>query len=219
MNIVLLGIPGSGKGTQCDLLSKKLNIPQISTGQLLRDLLKTGTHHLATEIKSTMIAGQLVSDEIMIEILTDRIKQDDCKQGFLLDGFPRTMAQGKMLHDNEIRLDYVFELIVDEQEIVKRLHGRLIHRPSGRVYNINSNPPKAAGLDDVTGEPLIARLDDGADTVIHRMQVYRTQTEPLMHYYKTLCHNNDPLVGFAQKIIGNQPVKSLHRHLMGLIVI
>jgi adenylate kinase len=217
MNIIILGIPGSGKGTQCDLLSKKLMIPAISTGHILRQVIKGASTPTSREIKKTMVSGQLVSDEIMIQLVTKRLQEDDCKKGFLLDGFPRTMAQGQMLYANKIRIDYVFELMVSAQEVQKRMHGRLIHRPSGRIYNMHSNPPQQSGLDDITGEPLCARLDDDAKTVLHRLDIYHQQTEPLIEFYKSLKEQNDVLIGSIHKIIGTQPVTTLHRHLLNLI--
>lgn len=184
MRIVLLGGPGAGKGTQAGLLIQHFNIPQISTGDMLRTAIAAGTP-LGLSAKAIMDAGELVSDEIMIGLVQERLQQKDCGRGFLLDGFPRTIAQAEALKNTGIKLDHVLEIAVNDEEIVKRISGRRIHPASGRIYHIEYNPPKVAGMDEVTGEPLVLRDDDREETIRKRLAVYHQQTEPLIQYYKT----------------------------------
>jgi adenylate kinase len=183
MRIVLLGPPGSGKGTQSQLLAKKFQIPQISTGDMLRAAVKSETP-LGLAVKSVMEAGKLVSDETMINLVKERITQPDCQSGFILDGFPRTLAQAEAVTHQKIHLDYVIELQVDDEKIIERMSGRLIHSTSGRIYHRIYHPPKTPGLDDVTQEPLIQRKDDQEETIRERLSVYHRQTKPLIQYYK-----------------------------------
>ena len=182
MRIILLGAPGAGKGTQAQFIKEKYNIPQISTGDMLRAAVKAGTE-LGLQAKQKMDAGELVSDDIIIGIVKERVKEADCANGYLLDGFPRTIPQADAMRDNNIDVDYVVEIDVDHEEIVKRLSGRRVHPASGRVYHVTYNPPKEAGKDDVTGEPLIQRDDDKEDTIRRRLAVYVEQTKPLIAYY------------------------------------
>lgn len=182
MRIILLGAPGAGKGTQAQFIKEKYNIPQISTGDMLRAAVKAGTE-LGLQAKQKMDAGELVSDDIIIGIVKERVKEADCANGYLLDGFPRTIPQADAMRDNNIDVDYVVEIDVDHEEIVKRLSGRRVHPASGRVYHVTYNPPKEAGKDDVTGEPLIQRDDDKEDTIRRRLAVYVEQTKPLIEYY------------------------------------
>lgn len=183
MRLVLLGCPGAGKGTQAKFITEKYNIPQISTGDILRAAVNAGTT-LGKQVKQTMDAGHLVSDDIMIQLVKERIAWPDCHNGFLLDGYPRTIPQAESLRENGITLDCVVEIKVPDPELIKRLSGRRIHPVSGRVYHLEYNPPKNEGKDDLTGEPLIQRLDDQEDTIRNRLTVYHKQTSPLVDYYK-----------------------------------
>ena len=183
MRAILLGGPGSGKGTQARFITEKFCIPQISTGDMLRAAVSEGTP-LGVEAKKIMDAGQLVSDQIMLGLIKERIVFDDCKNGFLLDGFPRTIAQADGLAEMGINIDHVIELSVDDEEIVRRLSGRRIHLGSGRTYHIEFNPPLRDNLDDETGEPLVQRKDDSEETVRKRLAVYHEQTKPLVGYYR-----------------------------------
>jgi len=182
MKLILLGGPGAGKGTQAGYITKKYNIPQISTGDMLRAAVKAGTP-MGLEAKKVMDAGGLVTDEIILGLVKDRIAEDDCKNGFLFDGFPRTLPQADALKDQGVEIDAVVEIDVDDEEIVKRMSGRRVHLASGRTYHIVFNPPKVGGKDDETGEDLIQRDDDQEDTVKKRLDVYHEQTEPLIAYY------------------------------------
>ena len=182
MRIILLGSPGSGKGTQAQFITEKFAIPQISTGDMLRAAVREGTP-LGIEAKKVMDAGGLVSDDIILGLIKERIAQSDCKNGYLLDGFPRTIAQAEGLEKMGVELDYVIEIAVDDEEIIKRMSGRRVHMASGRSYHVVFNPPKVAGLDDVTGEPLIQRDDDTDETVRKRLNVYHEQTKPLVGFY------------------------------------
>lgn len=186
MRIMLLGSPGSGKGTQAKFITERFGIPQISTGDMLRAAVREGTP-LGVEAKKIIDAGQLVSDDIILELIRERIAQPDCQRGFLLDGFPRTIAQAEGLQEMGVTLDHVIEIAVDDEEIIKRLSGRRIHPASGRTYHIVFNPPKQEGRDDETGEALIQRDDDREETVRRRLEVYRAQTQPLVDYYRDLA--------------------------------
>ncbi|AZZ93667.1 adenylate kinase [Hahella sp. KA22] len=183
MRIILLGAPGAGKGTQAQNIMKKFGIPQISTGDMLRAAVKAGSP-LGLKVKEVMASGGLVSDETIIALVKDRIKEDDCANGFLFDGFPRTIPQAEALREAGVKIDNVVEIAVDDQEIIKRLSGRRVHEASGRVYHIDYNPPKVEGKDDVTGEPLVQRVDDTEETVRKRLEVYHSQTAPLVDYYR-----------------------------------
>lgn len=182
MRVILLGSPGSGKGTQAQFITEKYAIPQISTGDMLRAAVRAGTP-LGIEAKKVMDAGGLVSDDIILGLIRERIAQPDCANGFLLDGFPRTIAQAEGLKAMGVELDYVVEIVVEDEEIVKRMSGRRVHPGSGRTYHVLYNPPRVDGLDDVTGEPLVQRDDDQEATVRKRLAVYHEQTKPLVDYY------------------------------------
>lgn len=182
MRLILLGGPGAGKGTQANYIKEKFKIPQISTGDMLRAAVKAGTS-LGLAAKKIMDEGGLVSDDIILGLVTERIKEPDCANGFLFDGFPRTLPQAGAMKDAGVKIDYVVEIAVDDEEIVKRMSGRRVHLSSGRTYHVVFNPPKVAGKDDVTGEDLIQRDDDQEETVRKRLQVYHDQTEPLISYY------------------------------------
>lgn len=182
MQIILLGGPGAGKGTQAGFITKKYNIPQISTGDMLRAAVKEGTP-LGIEAKKVMDAGGLVSDELILGLVKERITKSDCANGFLLDGFPRTIPQAEAIKAQGIDIDSVVEIAVDDEEIIKRMGGRRVHLASGRTYHVMYNPPKASGKDDETGEDLIQREDDQEETVRKRLAVYHEQTEPLISFY------------------------------------
>lgn len=192
MRIILLGAPGAGKGTQAQFLTKKYNIPQISTGDMLRAAIKAGTE-MGKLAKEAMDTGKLVTDEIIIGLVKDRIAEDDCKNGYLLDGFPRTLAQADALTNAGIVIDAVIEIDVADDEIVKRMSGRRAHLASGRTYHIVFNPPKVEGKDDMTGEDLVQRDDDKESVVADRLKVYHDQTEPLIGYYKDQASKNSTL--------------------------
>lgn len=183
MRLILLGGPGAGKGTQANYIKDKYQIPQISTGDMLRAAVKQGTK-LGLEAKSYMDSGGLVPDDVIIGLVKERIKEDDCKNGFLFDGFPRTIPQADAMKDAGVAIDAVVEIDVADEEIIKRMSGRRAHLASGRTYHIIYNPPKEEGKDDVTGEPLVQRDDDKEETVKKRLEVYHAQTEPLVDYYK-----------------------------------
>lgn len=182
MRAILLGGPGAGKGTQATFITERYGIPQISTGDMLRAAVKAGTP-LGVEAKKVMDAGQLVSDDIILGLVKERIQQDDCTKGFLFDGFPRTLAQAEALKTQGVDIDFVVEINVDDEEIIKRMSGRRAHLASGRTYHVIYNPPKVEGKDDVTGEDLVQRDDDKEDTVRERLRVYHEQTAPLIKYY------------------------------------
>ena len=185
MRVILLGAPGAGKGTQARFITEKFAIPQISTGDMLRAAVKAGSP-LGLQVKDVMDSGGLVSDEIIIALIQERLQQPDCANGFLFDGFPRTIPQAEALRDAGVHLDHVLEIAVDDEEIVGRLSGRRVHPASGRVYHTEHNPPKVAGVDDLTGEELIQRKDDLEETVRHRLSVYHSQTKPLVAFYQNL---------------------------------
>lgn len=182
MKLILLGGPGAGKGTQAAFITEKFGIPQISTGDMLRTAVKAGTT-MGLAAKQVMDAGGLVSDDIILGLVAERLKQPDCAKGFLFDGFPRTLPQAEALRAQGIELDYVLEIDVSDEEIIRRMSGRRVHPGSGRTYHLVFNPPKVAGRDDVTGEPLIQRDDDKEETVRKRLSVYHSQTKPLIDYY------------------------------------
>jgi adenylate kinase len=213
MRVILLGSPGVGKGTQAKAIMEKFDIPQISTGDMLRAAVREGTP-LGIEAKKIMDSGALVSDEIILGLIKERITQDDCKNGFLFDGFPRTIAQAEGLAKMGVSIDYVIEIVVDDEEIVKRLSGRRVHPASGRTYHVMFNPPKVAGIDDVTGEPLIQRDDDKEETVRKRLEVYHEQTKPLVGYYKQKAEQGD--VKFAS-IDGVGSVEAIRDKIFSLL--
>ena len=191
MRIILLGAPGAGKGTQATFIKEKFNIPQISTGDMLRAAVKAGTP-LGLEAKSYMDSGDLVPDEVIIGLVSERIKEADCKNGFLFDGFPRTIPQAEAMKEAGVGIDYVVEIDVPDEAIVERMSGRRSHPASGRTYHVKFNPPKVAGKDDVTGEELVQRVDDHEDTVKKRLEVYHSQTKPLVKYYVDWANSGKP---------------------------
>lgn len=213
MRVILLGPPGAGKGTQAAYITERLNVPQISTGDMLRAAVKAGTP-LGLEAKKVMDTGGLVSDDIIIGLVKERIAQDDCRNGFLFDGFPRTIAQADALKDAQIKIDAVVELQVDDEEIVRRISGRRTHPGSGRVYHVLYNPPKVEGKDDVTGEPLVQRDDDQEETVRKRLEVYHQQTRPLVDYYSSWAASGDADAPRYIAVDGLGPVDEVKQRIM-----
>lgn len=211
ISIILLGAPGAGKGTQAKFITEKYNIPQISTGDMLRNAIKAGTE-LGIKAKAVMDSGQLVSDEIVIGLVKERIKEDDCKNGYLFDGFPRTTAQADALKNAGVNIDYVVEINVPDSTIIDRMSGRRVHLASGRTYHLIYNPPKVEGKDDVTGEDLIQRADDAEETVKNRLDVYHKQTAVLSNYY-----SQDKNVKFVT-IDGTQEVSKVTADLFAKLV-
>jgi adenylate kinase len=189
MKIILIGAPGAGKGTQAAFITKEFDIPQISTGDMLREAVQAKTE-LGLQAKDFMNQGKLVPDDLIIDLVKLRINKEDCKKGFLLDGFPRTIPQAQAMIDEDITIDYVIEVAVPDHEIIKRLTGRRIHPASGRIYHIINNPPKKDGFDDITGEPLVLRDDDKESTIIQRLKTYHEQTEPLVNFYSNLSNKD-----------------------------
>lgn len=191
MRVILLGPPGAGKGTQAQFICEHFSIPQISTGDMLRAAVKAGTE-LGLQVKEVMSSGGLVSDEQIIALVKERIQEDDCANGFLFDGFPRTIPQAEALIEAGVAIDAVLEIAVEDEEIVKRMSGRRVHEASGRTYHVVFNPPKQEGVDDVTGDALIQREDDQEATVRHRLSVYHEQTKPLVSFYRNLDGEQAP---------------------------
>lgn len=208
MRLILLGGPGAGKGTQAGYITQRYDIPQISTGDMLRAAVKAQTP-LGIEAKKVMDAGDLVSDDIIIGLVKERIKQDDCANGFLFDGFPRTIAQADAMKEAKVNLDAVVEIDVDHEEIIKRMSGRRIHEASGRTYHLQYNPPKESDKDDVTGEPLMQREDDKEETVRYRLSVYEEQTAPLKSYYSQWSETRDSDAPAYVKIHGVGSVENI----------
>ncbi|MYN07428.1 adenylate kinase [Pseudoduganella aquatica] len=208
MRLILLGAPGAGKGTQANFIKEKYNIPQISTGDMLRAAIKAGTE-MGLAAKKVMDAGQLVSDDIIIGLVKERLKEADCANGYLFDGFPRTIAQADAMKDAGVKVDYVLEISVPDASIIERMDGRRCHPGSGRVYHVKFNPPKVEGKDDVTGEDLVQRDDDKAETVKKRLDVYHNQTEVLLGYYNTWAQSGDSVAPKYRKIEGVGAVEEI----------
>ena len=208
MRLILLGAPGAGKGTQATFITKRFGIPQISTGDMLRAAVKAGTP-LGLQAKKVMDSGALVSDDIILGLVKERIAQPDCAAGFLFDGFPRTIVQADALKAGGVKLDYVLEIDVPDSAIVERMSGRRVHVASGRTYHDRFNPPKTAGVDDVTGEPLIQRVDDQEETVKKRLAVYAQQTRPLVEYYQRWAASGDREAPSYRKISGTGSVDEI----------
>ena len=213
MRIILLGAPGAGKGTQAQFLMNKYGIPQISTGDMLRAAIKEGTP-LGLEAKKVMDAGQLVSDDLIIGLVKERIAKEDCANGFLLDGFPRTIPQADAMKENGINVDYCLEFDVPDEVIVDRMGGRRVHPGSGRVYHVVYNPPKEEGKDDVTGEELVIRPDDEAETVRKRLRVHYEQTQPLVDYYKAEAEAGNTKFATVE---GTKPVEEVSETLAEIL--
>ena len=209
MRIILLGAPGAGKGTQAQILKGKFNIPQISTGDMLRAAIKLNTK-LGSEAKQFMDSGALVPDQLIIELVKERIQDGDCKLGFLLDGFPRTIPQAEAMKQASIKIDIVIEIDVPDRVIIERLSGRRTHLASGRIYHIHNNPPKILDRDDITGEPLIQRDDDKKETILKRLDVYHSQTKPLVDYYSKWAASENKGLHYI-KINGLGDVKDIQK--------
>jgi len=208
MRLILLGPPGAGKGTQATQICRKYGIPQISTGDMLRAAVKAGTA-MGLAAKKVMDAGGLVSDDIIIGLVKERITQSDCAKGFLFDGFPRTIPQAEAMKAAGVKLDAVLEIDVPEADIIERMSGRRAHLPSGRTYHLKFNPPKVPGQDDVTGEELVQRADDAEDTVRNRLQVYQSQTRPLVEYYSRWAASGDAQAPRYRRISGSGTVEEI----------
>jgi adenylate kinase len=216
MRLILLGGPGAGKGTQANFIKDKYGIPQISTGDMLRAAVKAGTA-LGLEAKKIMDAGGLVSDDIILGLVKERIQEPDCANGFLLDGFPRTIPQADGLKQEGVAIDSVVEIAVDDDEIIKRMSGRRVHPASGRTYHVVFNPPKEEGKDDVTGEPLIQRDDDQEETVRKRLAVYHEQTEPLIEYYSKWADSGDDAAPKYVKVSGIGKVEEIRDRIFSAL--
>ncbi|GAA5234852.1 adenylate kinase [Verticiella sediminum] len=212
MRLILLGAPGAGKGTQATFLREHYGIPQISTGDMLRAAVKAGTP-LGVEAKKVMDAGGLMPDDIIIGLVKDRLREPDCQNGYLFDGFPRTIPQAEAMKEAGVAIDYVVEVDVPEEEIIERMSGRRVHLASGRTYHEKHNPPKAAGVDDVTGEPLVQRDDDREETVRKRLEVYRDQTRPLIDYYQDWARAEPAKAPQYRRISGVGSVEDIKRRL------
>jgi adenylate kinase len=213
MRLILLGPPGAGKGTQAAFLTQRYGIPQISTGDMLRAAVKAGTP-LGLAAKKVMDAGGLVSDDIIIGLVQDRLKQPDCATGYLFDGFPRTIPQADALKSAGVKLDYVVEIAVPDDDIITRMSGRRVHPASGRTYHVVFNPPKVEGRDDATGEPLVQRDDDREETVRNRLNVYQRQTRPLVDYYSAWAAAEPGVAPKYRKISGVGSVDEITKRLI-----
>jgi len=216
MRLILLGPPGAGKGTQAAFIKERYGIPQISTGDMLRAAVKAGTP-LGLAAKKVMDAGQLVSDAIIIDLVKERLSAPDCQNGYLFDGFPRTIPQADSLRDANVKVDVVLEIDVPDADIIERMDGRRVHSASGRTYHLKFNPPRQAGRDDATGEPLIQREDDKADVVRNRLDVYHAQTRPLIDYYSKWAATNDPAAPKYRKVDGRGTVDEIKQRVFGAL--
>jgi len=213
MRLILLGGPGAGKGTQATFLTEHFAIPQVSTGDMLRAAVRDGTP-LGQKAKALMDAGDLVPDDLIINLVQERIAQRDCERGFLFDGFPRTIPQATALKESGVDIDYVIEIAVDDEEIVKRMSGRRTHLASGRTYHVMYNPPKKEGLDDVTGDPLVQREDDSEATVRNRLSVYHEQTSPLIGFYSDWMNSRDTKAPAYARIDGVGSVAEIRERVL-----
>ena len=213
MRLILLGAPGAGKGTQAALLTERLGVPQISTGDMLRATVKAQTP-VGIAAKKVIDAGELVSDDVIIGLVQERIREPDCANGFLLDGFPRTIAQADALKNGNIRLDAVVEIDIADEEIIRRISGRRLHEPSGRIYHLDHQPPKVPNVDDLTGDALIQRVDDQEETVRKRLGVYHQQTSPLKTYYHDWEASGDPAAPRYIKVAGLGTVEDIRDSIL-----
>ena len=218
MRILLLGLPGAGKGTQAQFLMQKYRIPQISTGDMLRAAIAAGTP-LGREAKQYMDKGRLVPDHIVIELVKERVKQPDCANGFIMDGFPRTLPQAEALREAGIDIDFVIEIEVSDGEILRRMIGRRVHPGSGRSYHVDFNPPKVPGHDDVTGEPLVQRPDDNEETIKDRIATYHSQTKPLIAYYMKRAETGDPCAPYYVNIYGRGSVEHIRDKMVAALAL
>ena len=218
MRLILLGAPGAGKGTQANYIHERFGIPQISTGDMLRAAVKAGSS-LGLAAKKIMDAGGLVSDDIIINLVKERIKERDCEKGFLLDGFPRTIPQAEAMKQAGVHIDYVVEIDVDDGEIIQRMSGRRVHPASGRTYHVVFNPPKTEGKDDITGEELIQRPDDAAETVRKRLDVYHSQTKPLVGYYTSRASSDSEHAPKYINISGVGDVGKIRDKIFSMLVV
>jgi adenylate kinase len=216
MKIILLGMPGAGKGTQARFLIEKYHIPQISTGDMLRAAIKEGSA-LGVEAKRYMDRGALVPDEIVIELVKRRIKEPDCANGFIIDGFPRTIPQAEALRRAGVDIDFVVDIHVDDEEILRRMSGRRVHPASGRTYHLVFNPPKVAGKDDVTGEDLVQRADDNEATVRQRISTYHSQTRPLIDYYRQWAASGDGRAPRYARIDGSGTIEQIRDRMLAAL--
>jgi adenylate kinase len=216
MRLVLLGPPGAGKGTQAAALAAKFGIPQISTGDMLRAAAKAGTA-LGLAAQKVIDAGQLVSDDVIVGLVRERLRQPDCARGYLFDGFPRTLPQAEAMKTGQVPIDAVLEIDVPDEEIVARMSGRRVHPPSGRTYHVRFNPPRQDGRDDVTGEPLVQREDDREETVKRRLEVYRAQTRPLVDYYRGWADSGDARAPRYHRISGIGTVEEVRARALSAL--
>lgn len=216
MRLILLGAPGAGKGTQATFIKEKFNIPQISTGDMLRAAVKAGTP-LGVAAKEVMDAGGLVSDDIIIGLVKDRLKEPDCANGYLFDGFPRTVPQADAMKEAGVAIDFVLKIDVPDEVIIERMSGRRVHPASGRTYHVTYNPPQQAGRDDLTGEELILREDDKVDTVKHRLSIYHEQTEVLVDYYNDWAKSGEAGAPKYRKIAGVGPVETIRESALAAL--
>ncbi len=216
MRIILLGAPGAGKGTQAQFISSTCKIPQISTGDMLRAAIKDGSP-LGLEAKKVMDSGKLISDEIILGLVKERLRKPDCKNGCLFDGFPRTIAQADALKQDSVSIDHVIDIEVNDEEIIKRMSGRRVHLASGRTYHVLFNPPAREGVDDVTGEPLVQREDDSEETVRKRLDVYHKETEPLIEYYRKWGQNCDPNAPRFSSVKGTGSVDEIKDNILQVL--
>lgn len=216
MRLILLGPPGAGKGTQAAFITERFSIPQISTGDMLRAAVNAGTP-LGLAAKKVMDEGKLVSDDIIITLVRDRLRQPDCASGYLFDGFPRTIPQADAMRSARVPIDFVIEIDVADDEIIQRMIGRRVHPGSGRTYHVLFNPPKVTGRDDVTGEELIQREDDREETVRRRLEVYRTQTRPLVDYYAVWAASSDPAAPCYRAISGVGTVEQIRDRVLAVL--
>ncbi|HVE51624.1 MAG TPA: adenylate kinase [Casimicrobiaceae bacterium] len=216
MRLILLGPPGAGKGTQATYVKEAFGIPQISTGDMLRAAVKAGTP-LGLAAKKVMDSGALVSDDIIIALVRDRLREPDCAKGYLFDGFPRTIPQAQAMRDSGVAINHVVEIAVPDDAIVERLSGRRTHLSSGRTYHVKFNPPKIAGLDDITGEPLVQRDDDSEATIRNRLAVYQSQTRPLVDYYHQWAREGDAQAPVYRRVDGSQSVERVRDAVLGAL--
>jgi len=216
MRVILIGPPGAGKGTQAAFITQRYGIPQISTGDMLRGAIASGSA-LGIEAKKRMDVGKLVPDQVVIELVKQRLTQPDCTKGYLFDGFPRTLPQAEAMRAAGVKLDYVVEIDVPDADIVQRMGGRRVHLASGRTYHVAFNPPKVEGKDDVTGEPLVQRDDDKATTVKQRLEIYHAQTQPLLAWYDTWAASGDPAAPRHCRIPGSGSVEEIRDQVIAAL--